>query len=105
MAYVLTTCTIVMGKEKEFETTLNEITSIYEKVGAKPVGFWWTFGGERNEAVWMYAWKDVKAYENGQENAFKDENYPLEQFASLVIASTDKILKPQKTLEHLLKKP
>jgi len=94
-----------MGKEKEFETTLNEITSIYEKVGAKPVGFWWTFGGERSEAVWMYAWKDLKAYENGNEKALKDENYPLEQFTSLIITSTDKILKPQESLEHLLKKP
>jgi hypothetical protein len=103
MAYVLTTCTVVLGKEREFETTLNEITAIYQKHGAKPIGFWWTLGGERNEAVWLFAWNDVRAYENGQEKAVQDENYPLEQVASLVITSTDKILKPQKALEHLTK--
>jgi hypothetical protein len=103
MAYVLTTCTVVLGKEREFETTLNEITAIYQKHGAKPIGFWWTLGGERNEAVWLFAWNDVRAYENGQEKAVQDENYPLEQVASLVITATDKILKPQKALEHLTK--
>ena len=105
MIYVLTTCTTVLGKEREFENTLNEMTAVYEKHGAKPVGFWWTLGGERNEAVWLYAWKDLKAYENGQENVVTDENYPLEQMASLIITSTDKILKPQKTLEGLMKAP
>jgi len=103
MIFVLTTCTTVLGKEREFENTLNEMTAVYEKHGAKPVGFWWTLGGERNEAVWMYAWKDVNAYENGQEKAVTDENYPLEQMASLIITYTDKILKPQKNLEGLIK--
>lgn len=94
MIYILSTCTAVLGKETEFENTITELTSIYEKYGAKTVGCWWTLGGERNEVVWLHSWKDLNAYEKGQANAIKDENYPIEKLSSLIITYTDKILKP-----------
>jgi len=93
MIHVLSTCTVIMGKREEFGDMVKEITSVYEKHGAKLVGFWWTLGGEANEAVWIYAWENLKDYEKGQEAVWKDKSFPMEKFSSTVITYTDKILK------------
>lgn len=94
MIYVLSTCTVVMGRRKEFENMVKEVTSVYEKHGAKLIGSWWTLGGEGNETVWIYAWKDLKDFEKGQEAVQKDKNFPIEKVASTIITYSDKILKP-----------
>jgi len=93
MIYVLTTCTVVIGRRLEFENTFKEINSLHQKHGAKLVGFWWTIGGEGNEAVWIFSWKDLKDFEKGKEAVWDDKDFPLEKVASTVIAYTDKILK------------
>ena len=94
MIYILTSCTVVLGKEKDFEKTLIELMDIYKKNGATPIGFWWTIG-ERNEAIWITSWKDIGSFEKGQTSVLEDENYPIDKVSSMVIAQTDKILKPQ----------
>ena len=94
MIYVLSTCTVSMGKEREFETTVQEMTAVYEKHGAKLVGLWWTLGGERNEVVWLFSWNDLKAYKQGRDAVWKDENFPIDKVASLVITFSDKLLTP-----------
>jgi hypothetical protein len=45
----------------------------------------------------------MNAHENGQEKTVNDQNHLLKQMASLIITYTDKILKPQKNLEVLIK--
>jgi hypothetical protein len=94
MIYVLSSCTVVMGKKKEFESAFREISSIYERHGAKLIGLWWTIGGEANEAVWIHSWKDLKDFERGQEEVWEDKDFPMEKVASTMVTYTDRILKP-----------
>ena len=93
MINVLTTCSVLMGKREEFKKTFNRIKELYEKTGAKHVGFWWTLGGEENEAVWMFEWESLTAYEEGKESVVNNPDYPQEDFNSCVILHTEKILK------------
>ncbi len=94
MINVLSTCNVVIGRRTEFEEAFKELIALYDKHGAKLVGFWWTIGGEGNEALWINTWKDIGNYEKGNEEARNDKDYPLERIASTVITYTDKILKP-----------
>jgi len=93
MIYVMRTCSVAIGKRKEFEDVAKEAMTVYEKHGAKLIGFWWVLGGEGNEAVWIYSWKDLKHFDE-EHNVLEGEDYPIEKFASTVITYTDKILKP-----------
>jgi hypothetical protein len=94
MIYVLSTCNVIMGKNKEFEETFSELKQTLAKHGGKLVGSWWSFGGEENEAVWLFSWKDLKEFEKGYTASLKDTRFPMEKFASTVISYSNKILKP-----------
>ena len=73
---------------------MKEVTSLYEKHGGKLVGFWWSLGGEKNEALWLSAWKDTKDWEKGEEETWSDKNFPMEKVSSTIITYSDRILKP-----------
>lgn len=94
MIYILSTCVVTMGRKKNFDNMFKEVASVLKKHGATLVGFWWTLGGEGNEAVWITSWKNLEAYGKGQEALWKDKDFPTDKFASTVISYTDKILKP-----------
>ena len=93
MIYVLTTCTIVLGKRAEFETTFRRLQEVYEKHGAKLVGFWWTIGGENNEVCWIMSWKDLNSYEKEIDEAMNENDFPIEGLSSTVITQSDRIMK------------
>ena len=93
MIYVLTTCAVVIGMNQEFENAFREINLLYQKQGAKLIGFWWSLIGEGNEAVWIYSWDDLKDFEKGKERVWKDKDFPLEKIATTVITYNDKVLK------------
>lgn len=94
MIYVLSTCVVAMGKKEDFENMFKEVANVNEKHGAKLIGFWWTIGGEGNEAVWLSSWKNFEAFEKGQDSAWKDREFPRDKIASSAISYTDKMLKP-----------
>jgi len=94
MINVLSTCIVIIGKKSDFENAFKEVVAVHEKHGAKLVGFWWTLGSEGNEAVWIFSWKNLEAFEKGREAVWQDREFPTDKFASTAISYTEKILVP-----------
>ena len=55
-----------MGRKKNFDNMFKEVASVLKKHGATLVGFWWTLGGEGNEAIWITSWKNLDAYDKAK---------------------------------------
>ena len=94
MIHVYTSCTVVMGSNPQIETAFQDLLELYEKKGGKNLGFWWTVGGECDEASWLFFWRNLNNYKKTMELVRKDKKYPIEELASLVISLNDKILIP-----------
>jgi hypothetical protein len=92
MVTILTTCSILIDKKEEFISIFQVIKNLYIKEGAKLIGFWWTLGGEANEAVWMFNWKTLNSYQLGKKAVLENSAYPIEEISSIVTSYNEKIL-------------
>ena len=63
-------------------------------MGGKKIGFWWTIGGEGDEASWLFSWKNLNNYQKAMNAVVKEDTYPIETLASIVVSLNDKILIP-----------
>jgi hypothetical protein len=92
MTTILTTCSVLLGKRKEFKSVFQTLKNLYINEGAKLVGFWWTLGGEANEAVWMFKWETVSSYLQGKKSIQQNNSYPIEELSSILTSYNEKIL-------------
>jgi hypothetical protein len=92
MVTILTTCSILIGKREDFESIFPIIKDLYSKEGAELVGFWWTLGGEANEAVWMFNWETLASYQQGKKAVLENSVYPMDEMSSIVVSYNEKIL-------------
>jgi hypothetical protein len=83
-----------MGKKKNMINAFHDLRDLYEKRGGKNLGFWWTIGGEGDEASWLFSWRNLNNYQKAMEEVPKENTYPIEEIASIAISLTDKILLP-----------
>jgi hypothetical protein len=92
MVTVLTTCSILLGKRREFEDIFQKIKNLYTREGAELIGFWWTLGGDANEAVWIFKWKTFTSYKEGKKAVTEDSNYPIDEMTTVIVSYNEKIL-------------